>query len=287
MDVGCGVKQGSDGFTYYTLSHASGSQVVVTDYGAHILSWRDTRGVERLFLSEKAVFARGKPIRGGIPLVFPQFGKGELPSHGFARISTWNFVGSVIEQSGAITATFSLEWRGGADSMWRHACELKLEVCLSHELTITMKVKNQGDTPFSFFSALHTYYRVSEVSKVGVEGLSGCDYLDFLKGHVRAREERALVRCDAATDRVYVGSPDTLALDESDTRVVIEKGGLADTVVWNPWLEGAQTISDLSQEEYSRFICVESGNVVHPVLLRQGEEHVSRQTLRAELKRPT
>lgn len=43
--------------------------------------------------SEKAVYDNKKAIRGGIPLVFPNFGPWDLgPQHGFARISTWTLL---------------------------------------------------------------------------------------------------------------------------------------------------------------------------------------------------
>lgn len=280
----CTVEAGSGGFSHYTLSHASGSSVVVTDYGAHLLSWRDARGGERLFVSEKALFAPGKPIRGGIPLVFPQFGKGDLPSHGFARTSVWTFEGSSITEHGAITATFSLSWKGGVDSIWPHPCELRLHVKLSDVLAITMSVKNTGEAPLSFFSALHTYYRVSDIKQVAIEGLCGVDYIDFLRDRIRECEGRASVRCDGATDRVYVNSPRKLILrDDKGVPMIIDKQGMSDTVVWNPWREGAQTIVDLDCDEFQNFICVESGNVVTPIVLNPGEEHVAQQTLGVQL----
>lgn len=43
-----------------------------------------------LFISSKAIFQEGKAIRGGIPVIFPQFGPGPLPQHGFARNMKWN-----------------------------------------------------------------------------------------------------------------------------------------------------------------------------------------------------
>lgn len=48
----------------------SGESVTVYLYGATVTSWK-VSGQEQLFLSEKAHFDRSKPIRGGIPLVFP------------------------------------------------------------------------------------------------------------------------------------------------------------------------------------------------------------------------
>lgn len=41
-------------------------------YGAQVISWKNKLGEELLFVSTKAVFAPPKPIRGGIPICFPQ-----------------------------------------------------------------------------------------------------------------------------------------------------------------------------------------------------------------------
>src|SRR5262245_34324600 len=72
------------------LTAADGATALVTHYGAHALSWIPAGGDERLYLSETAVFQPGTAIRGGIPVIFPQFGTlGPLPRHGFARTRTW------------------------------------------------------------------------------------------------------------------------------------------------------------------------------------------------------
>ena len=48
------------------------------------------RGVERLYLSDRAVYAPGQAVRGGVPVVFPQFAAmGPLAKHGFARTLPW------------------------------------------------------------------------------------------------------------------------------------------------------------------------------------------------------
>jgi glucose-6-phosphate 1-epimerase len=52
-------------------SLASGESVTVNLFGATVTSWKLANGEEQLFLSEKAHLDGSKPIRGGIPLVFP------------------------------------------------------------------------------------------------------------------------------------------------------------------------------------------------------------------------
>lgn len=49
----------------------SGESVSVSLHGATVISWKLAEGREQLFLSEKAHLDGSKPIRGGIPIVFP------------------------------------------------------------------------------------------------------------------------------------------------------------------------------------------------------------------------
>lgn len=49
----------------------TGESVEVLLHGATVLSWKDAAGNEKLWLSESAVLDGSKPVRGGIPLVFP------------------------------------------------------------------------------------------------------------------------------------------------------------------------------------------------------------------------
>jgi len=48
----------------------TGESVQVLLHGATVLSWK-SNGQENLFLSEKAILDGSKPVRGGIPVVFP------------------------------------------------------------------------------------------------------------------------------------------------------------------------------------------------------------------------
>ncbi len=63
---------------------------VIKLYGATVISWQ-SEGVEKLYMSPKAILDNTAAIRGGIPIVFPQFGQPQktMKSHGFARNSMW------------------------------------------------------------------------------------------------------------------------------------------------------------------------------------------------------
>ena len=49
----------------------TGESVDVLLYGATIISWKDAKGEEKLWLSEAAKVDGTKAVRGGVPLVFP------------------------------------------------------------------------------------------------------------------------------------------------------------------------------------------------------------------------
>src|SRR5512140_3613716 len=98
-----------------------GARAEIYLHGAHVTSWIPSGGKERLFTSRAAQFRAGVPIRGGIPVVFPQFSQlGPLPAHGFARVMPWEFVGAEHNAQGA-TATFRLSDTEESRRLWAHA----------------------------------------------------------------------------------------------------------------------------------------------------------------------
>src|SRR5579862_9781304 len=92
------------------LRSADGATAEIHRHGAHVTSWRPAPGTdERLFLSATSEFRDGAPIRGGIPVIFPQFAtEGSLPRHGFARTSQWTCESVTEDSDGYAAATFSL-----------------------------------------------------------------------------------------------------------------------------------------------------------------------------------
>ena len=56
------------------LNGPRGASAVVSRLGGQVLSWITPDGREHLFLSERAILDGSAPIRGGIPVCFPQFG---------------------------------------------------------------------------------------------------------------------------------------------------------------------------------------------------------------------
>jgi glucose-6-phosphate 1-epimerase len=275
---------GPRGFPLVRLSHASGYSAVIAEYGAHVVSWRDPQERELLFLSDAAVFENGKAIRGGIPLVFPQFSDGKLPKHGFARTMIWRVVREQVSTSGPVMVTLRLVSDPRTLEIWPHQFQAEVDIVVTDVLLLTLRVENIGAQPFTFTSALHTYFRTEDVSGVSVCGLEQCEFVDMLRQRKMDIERRAQIPIDGPIDRVYRDSPQSVQIhsERDGTTFLITKEGFSDTVVWNPWVEGAKAIADLGDDEYTKMVCVESGNILSPITLSARELHTSAQILRVE-----
>jgi glucose-6-phosphate 1-epimerase len=125
-----------------------------------------------------------KAIRGGIPLVFPQFGAWALgPSHGFARISMWALAEQGATPEGDTYAVFQLNDSEETRNMWDHAFQLRYTVTLGKtRLSTSLSVENKGSGAFDFQTLLHTYFRVPSVDEAAVGGLRGVHYRDQVGG---------------------------------------------------------------------------------------------------------
>ena len=252
-----------------------GATALVALHGAQVLSWVPADGRERLFLGERAQFSAGSAIRGGIPVIFPQFGeRGALRKHGFARLLDWSFTGT-----GDDAARF--EFRDDpAITEWPHAFLCRLSIHLSAtRLAVALEVENTGDASFGFTAALHTYLRVDDIARTWVEGLQGCDYEDSANGGTLHRQHDFAVAFEGEVDRIYNDVVAPLALVDGDRRLDLEQDGFGDTVVWNPGEHLAARIADLASGEHARFACIEAGQVLQPVVLTPGERWRGSQTL--------
>ena len=258
------------------LTHESGARAEVYLHGAHVASWVTARG-EQFLLSRASAFTPARPIRGGIPVIFPQFGGGPLPQHGFARISDWALRRTSLAADGEVSAALQLTDSPATRAVWPYAFALELDVRLAADtLAVRLRACNTGAEPFTFQAVLHTYFAVADIARTALHGLAGVTFLDSLRDDLRAVETRAEIRFAEETDRVYLAAPDTLRLaDEGHHRsLTITKTAMPDVVVWNPWIAKAQRMPDFGDEEYRTMLCVETGVIDPPHLLPAGAEWV-------------
>lgn len=249
------------------LRVAQGDTAEVCLHGGHIISWKDSRGQDLMFLSKKAIFQPPKAIRGGVPICFPQFSDfGPLGQHGFVRNRSFQVV-----ESNDWSATLVLDYTGDQEA-YPYPFELKttISLCensLAQELTVT----NKGTAPMEFTCALHTYFQVSSIDQARVVGLKGAKYLDSLKGRIEVDEQEEAVVFDREVDRIYLTTTENIKVVDAGRNLVVEvhKKNLPDAVVWNPWIDKSKAMADFGDEEYKEMLCVEpavagSGPVVLP-----------------------
>ena len=261
------------------LEAPDGARAVVLLHGAQVVSWQPAGGGERLFLSDRSRFGEGASVRGGMPVIFPQFNeRGPLPRHGFVRTRRWQLVRSEVGADDAL-AVLQLTDSDETRALWPHRFALELTVCVRGDrLDVELAVNNTGDSAFDFMAALHTYLRVAEIEAARLTGLRGCRYEDFVTGAMRTDEEDA-VRVDSEVDRIYCGVTSALQLGEAQRRLRIEAANFPDVVVWNPWQDKAAAMADLQAADFRRFLCVEAALIGNPMQLAAGEQWWGRQTL--------
>lgn len=271
--TGVRVTEGEGNLPKLVLTSPDKSEAEIYLFGGCVTSWKVASGKDLLFVRPDAVFNKIKPISGGIPHCFPQFGPGVIQQHGFGRNMDW----SVVDSENAVdNAAVTLELKDGpySRSMWDFAFHALYKVvvgadCLSTELKIT----NTDNKPFSFNTALHTYFRAS-VTGASVRGLKGCKTLNKdpdPKNPIEGQEDRDAVNFPGFVDCVYLDAPNELHFDNGlGDKIIIKNTNWSDAVLWNPHVQ--------MEACYRDFVCVENAKL-GDVKLEPGQSWTATQLL--------
>ncbi len=256
-----------------TLTAPDGAQAEIYLHGAHVTSWTPADGGERLYLSPRAEFRPGAAIRGGVPIIFPQFaGFGPLPKHGFARSIVWTFAGA--EETGeTATARFILAADEATRRIWPHDFLAELTVAVGGpQLALTLAITNRGAAPLHFTAALHTYLAIDDLVTAAITGLTGGRFADSAAGGAERIDAAPAITFGDEVDRIYFDAPPEIRLNMGAGRAtVVRSVGFADAVVWNPGAVKGAALADLEPDGYQRFVCIEAAVVGHPVELVAGK----------------
>ncbi|KAL8200439.1 hypothetical protein R6Q57_011778 [Mikania cordata] len=255
MTLGVKVTEGLGNLPKVVLTSSHGSEAELYLYGGCVTSWK-VGNKDLLFVRPDAVFNGQKPISGGIPHCFPQFGPGVMQQHGFARNSDWSIVDSE-NVDGSPVITLELKESPYSRAMWDYSFQALYKITLDKKsLSTELKITNTDKKPFSFTTALHTYFSAS-VSGASVRGLKGCKTLNKdpdPKNPVEGKEERDVVTYPGFVDCVYLGAPNELHLDNGLGDVIaIKNTNWPDAVLWNPHLT--------MEACYKDFVCVENAQI--------------------------
>ena len=264
------------------------AEVVISQQGAQVLSYQRDGQPPLIWLSEQASYQRGQSVRGGVPVCWPWFGDlsrnppavkalvaepSSAPFHGGVRSLDWQ-----LQRLAPDAAGISLEFACPApasDANWPAALQLELHIRLDQRLHISLLSHNNGSQPLTIRQALHSYFAVSDIRQVEVDGLADCRYIETLEDWQERRQDGPL-RFSGETDRIYQQLPSRLSISDPawQRRVCLESHGSRSAVLWNPWIDKAQRLSSFAADAWQRMLCIETANVWHDcVQLPAGASH--------------
>ncbi|CAD7702986.1 unnamed protein product [Ostreobium quekettii] len=252
------ITEGEGGLPKVVLQHACGSSAEVYLFGACVTSWKQSSGDEVLFVRPDAKFDKSKPISGGIPICFPQFGPGKIQQHGFARNLDFTIASTSAdyqpdERDPEVELVLSPSTY--TEEMYPHPFKVVYSISLHGEtLNTDFRVINEGGAPLEFTAALHSYFEVAGIDKAKVRGLRGVEYLDKVvdaNNPPRKTQEEGNLEFKGPVDSVYLGVPGYVDLDVgTGAAIAITFDGWEDVTVWNPWTDMPAC--------YENFVCVEN-----------------------------
>ncbi len=233
---------------------------VISLQGAQLLEFKTADGHELLWLSSRAEFEKGKPIRGGIPICAPWFGNHatdeKKPKHGFVRCNDWELKSAQVLSNGDNQIEFLYRTNKAITDLYGYVFQISLTMTLGSRIRLRFQVENLDAGKLSFNWALHSYFSVSDLNAVQVTGLTGVDYLDKTNNCVVITQENT-VSFDGEVDRVYqkVGEEQNIL----GSGINIRGLNCPTAIIWNPGVILASKINDIGADGYLHFICVERG----------------------------
>jgi len=266
--------------------------------GAQISRFKRKQQAPILFLSRQCEYKQGQPLRGGIPICWPWFGQlkknndkitsqykhsslDSMPAHGCVRDVNWK-VDSIETPSHDMTIVeFSLDLNtdladndsNARDTMWPFLAQLRYRVEVGEQLMATLTVSNQDTKEFSYSSALHSYFSVDHINNVIISGFSKTTYIDALDAW-QEKKQIDDIAFNKEVDRIYTSAPEEIILSDRNRTIAITSKGSKSTIMWNPWIEKSQQLSQFADDEYQSMVCVEIANALNDIVsLKPGEVH--------------
>ena len=247
---------------------------LISLHAGQVLAYRLADAAQDLlFLSERAYFAPGKAIKGGVPVCWPWFGADPegrgRPAHGFVRSMPWSLRDTCALDGGATRVTLGIADDDRTRLLWPHRFNLTVEVTVGSSLRVELITRNAQDRPFTITQALHTYFKVGDATRARVLGLEGCRYINKAKGGNDAIiTQEGAVTVSGEVNRIYQSVPPALSIEDPalGRRVGIAAENSTTCIVWNPWVETARAMDDLDDDDYRSMLCVETANAADEVV---------------------
>lgn len=242
-----------------------------------------------IWCSPDCEYREGTPLRGGIPICWPWFGdlqknpsqvsaKARLDTaqaHGFARQRQWQLEDIRTPHAGQTELVLRLRLAADEEPAWPWPTLLTLSITVGESLALQLSVENLSDSKVCFSSALHSYFAVSQIDAISIDGLDGLDYIDCVDSWKPQRQQGALL-ISSEVDRIYHGTTTPITLIDSGWGRAIQvlSEGSNSAVVWNPWNEKSRRLSQFADDAFRSMICIETANADRDcITLEPGQQH--------------
>lgn len=278
-DISTGLYHGLEAWQVRTAK----ATAVVSMFGGQLLSFIPDGQPDLLWLSPTRA-ELPTPIRGGVPVCWPWFGRqgqsADVPAHGLVRTARWELLQASQSDDGDVE--LQLAPAPSADPGLRLQMQLRIGCQLRQQLV----TENTGTSPVTFTQALHSYFRVGDAKRVEVEGLDGLQYLDKYEDYAQLRLQQGPwslrdPRDPGRSDRIYTGAGGHYVLHDPvlQRRIEIRSEGSQTLVAWNPGAEAAARMADVG-EGWRDYVCLEVANAgPEQITLAPGARHQLVQTL--------
>lgn len=248
-----------NGFAYLDVKNDF-SEAKIALQGAHIYQYKAVKKDELLWTSKESSFELGTAIRGGIPICWPRFGNEDkaLPQHGFSRTAMFELFSSKEINNNTTEIVLRLKDTDESRRIWNHKFILDVVFTLSDSLSIQLKTTNLDEESFMITQALHTYFDISDISNIHIDGLDSKEYLNALDGSTYT--QYGSIRFEKEVDSVYQGVDKEIILKDKHRDISIQNTNSNSVVIWNPWIDKCRRMSGMKENAYREFICIESSN---------------------------
>lgn len=251
---------GLDGPVWEVVTeHGASARISAT--GGQLLSWQPVEGQE-VFWCTPAPLPAPAPLRGGVPLCWPWFGRqGQpptAPAHGLARTAPWCCHRQQVLADGRVELALR------PLQALHPALEVEQVLRIGATLEQELRTRNHGNQPLPLSQALHSYFRVDALQAVQVDGLHGPfhdalqpDSPGFQQGPWRFAADRGGGRCDRI--HPYSGSALRLHRGGQLRPLQLTATGATSLVLWTPGSVLGPAMADVGSH-WDRFVCLEVAN---------------------------
>ncbi len=258
--------------------------------GAQLVHYQPVDDKPVIWCSPLCDYREGTPLRGGIPICWPWFGDltknpdpvqssidatSSVQAHGFVRNRPWQLTNVEAVNPTLTRINFSLQLETQQEKLWPYATSLELQYTIGETLSLQCDITNNDAQAVSFSGALHSYFSVSEIDQIAVQGIDGLIYIDCLDDWNPYQQQQSLL-INREIDRIYHGKTDDISIiDKNYQRVInISSEGSNSAVIWNPWQDKAKRLSHFAEDAFREMLCIETANADKDYkTLQSGESH--------------